>query len=63
MKAYPGECEITSEGKPFGQSFASEVWRRQVKDFLKAFIAQLDRTGLIDRVIASSPAPGILENG
>ena len=37
MKAYPDECEITSEGIPFGQSFASEVWRKQVNDFLKAF--------------------------
>jgi hypothetical protein len=58
MKAYPGECEITSEGKPFGQSFASEVWRRQVKDFLKAFIAHLNRTGLIDRVAAFQTGAG-----
>jgi len=58
MKAYPGECEITSEGKPFGQSFASEVWRRQVKDFLKAFIAHLKRTGLIDRVTAFQTGAG-----
>ena len=58
MKAYPGECEITSEGKPFGQSFASEVWRRQVKDFLKAFIAYLDRTGLMDRVTAFQTGAG-----
>ena len=58
MKAYPGECEITSEGKPFGQSFASEVWRRQVKNFLKAFIAHLNRTGTIDRVIAFQTGAG-----
>jgi hypothetical protein len=58
MKAYPAECEITSEGKPFGQSFASEVWRRQVKEFLKAFIAHLDRTGLIDRVTAFQTGAG-----
>ena len=58
MKAYPDECEITSEGKPFGQSFASEVWRKQVKDFLKAFIAHLNRTGLMDRVTAFQPGAG-----
>jgi len=58
MKAYPEECEITSEGKPFGQSFASEVWRNQAKDFLKAFIAHLQRTGLIDRVTAFQPGAG-----
>jgi len=58
MKAYPGECEITSEGKPFGQSFASEVWRRQVEDFLKAFISHLNRTGLIDRVTAFQTGAG-----
>jgi hypothetical protein len=58
MKAYPQECEITSEGKPFGQSFASEVWRKQVNDFLKAFIAHLNRTGLIDRISAFQPGAG-----
>ena len=58
MKAYPEECEITSEGKPYGQSFASQVWRKQVKDFLKAFIAHLQRTGLIDRVTAFQPGAG-----
>jgi hypothetical protein len=58
MKAYPGECEITSEGKPFGQSFASEVWRRQVKDFLQAFATYLDRTGLMDRVTAFQTGAG-----
>ena len=58
MKAYPDECEITSEGKPFGQSFASELWRKQVKDFLKAFIAYLNRTGLMDRVTAFQTGAG-----
>jgi hypothetical protein len=58
MKAYPGECEITSQGNPFGQSFASEVWRRQVKDFLKAFTAHLDRIGLTDRVTAFQTGAG-----
>jgi len=58
MKAYPDECEITSEGKPFGQSFASEVWRAQVKDFLKAFPAHLHRLGLLERVTAFQTGAG-----
>ena len=58
MRAYPRECEITSAGKPYGQSFASEVWRKQINDFLKAFIAHLKRTGLIDRVTAFQPGAG-----
>jgi hypothetical protein len=58
MKAYPGECEITSEGKPYGQSFASQVWRGQVNDFLNAFIVHLKRTGLIDRITAFQPGAG-----
>ncbi len=58
MKAYPGECEITSEGKSLGQSFASEVCRKQFKDFLKAFIAHLNRTGFIDRVTAFQTRSG-----
>jgi hypothetical protein len=58
MKAYPQECEINSEGKPVGESFASEVWRKQVNDFLRAFIAHLNRTGLIDRITAFQPGAG-----
>jgi hypothetical protein len=58
MKAYPDECEITSEGRPYGQSFASEVWRKQVKDFLMALIAHLNRTGLMDRVTAFQTGAG-----
>jgi hypothetical protein len=58
MKAHPDECEITSEGKPYGQSFASEVWRNEVNDFLQAFIAHLNRTGLMDRVTAFQAGAG-----
>ena len=57
-KAYPGECEITSEGKRCTQSFASIVWRRQVNDFLKAYITHLKHTGLIDRITAFQPGAG-----
>jgi len=34
------------------------VWRRQVKDFLRAFIAHLDSTGLIHRVTAFQTGAG-----
>ena len=58
MKAYPGECEIASDGRPVGQSFASEVWRKQVNEFLRAFVAHLNRTGLINRITAFQPGAG-----
>ena len=58
LKAFPGECEISSEGRPMSQSFASEVWQKQVNDFLKALIAHLKRTGLIDRISAFQPGAG-----
>jgi hypothetical protein len=58
MKANPAECEIASDGRPVGQSFASEVWRKQVNEFLKAYVAHLRRTGLIDRVTAFQPGAG-----
>ena len=58
MKAYPGECEIASDGRPVGQSFASEVWRKQVNEFLQAFVAHLHRTGLINRITAFQPGAG-----
>jgi hypothetical protein len=57
-KAYPEECEITSEGKRNGQSFASLVWRRQVKDFLMAYIDAFNRAGLVDRVLAFQVGTG-----
>lgn len=37
-KEYPQECEVTSEGKRNGQSFASSLWRSQAHDFLRAYI-------------------------
>jgi hypothetical protein len=58
MKAYPAECEIASDGRAVTQSFASELWRKQVNDFLKAFIAHLNRTGLINRITAFQPGAG-----
>ncbi len=51
-KLYPDECEITSEGKQREQSYASEVWLKEGKEFLQAYIDHLGRIGLADRFIA-----------
>ena len=52
QKLYPEECEITSEGKQREQSYASEVWLKEGKEFLQAYIDHLARIGLVDRFIA-----------
>jgi hypothetical protein len=50
-RAYPGELEVTSDGKRWAQSFASTVWRSQVNELLRAFIAWLKKEGLYDRIV------------
>ncbi len=57
-KAYPGECEVLSDGRLNGQSFASEVWREQAVDFLRAYAAALARAGLAERVVAYQVGAG-----
>ncbi len=57
-KIYPGECEITSEGKHNGMSFASNVWRDQVKEFLQAYADHFRRTGLSEHVLAYQVGTG-----
>ncbi len=57
-KAHPGECEILSDGRRNGMSFASTVWLDQAKDFLRAYVDALRRTGLFDRVIAYQVGAG-----
>ncbi len=57
-KSYPGECEILSDGRRNGMSFASTVWLDQARAFLKATIAALRRAGLFDRVIAYQVGAG-----
>jgi hypothetical protein len=57
-EAYPGECQVTSDGKAETQSLASEIWRSQVNAFLVAYIAHLRKIGLYDRVIAYQLAAG-----
>lgn len=57
-KRYPEECLVTSDGKIQTQSLASTVWRRQVNEFLKAYIGHLRAIGLYDRVIAYQIAAG-----
>ncbi|MCK7524033.1 MAG: hypothetical protein MZV64_43600 [Ignavibacteriales bacterium] len=38
-KAHTGECELLSDGRRNGMSFASRVWRDEAKAFLRAYIA------------------------
>jgi hypothetical protein len=56
--AHPAECEVTSEGKRNGQSFASTVWRREAKEFLAAYIDAIERAGLLDRLLAGQVGAG-----
>jgi hypothetical protein len=51
-RLHPEECLINSEGWQPECSFASTVWRDHVNDFLRKFIAHVDRIGLADRVLA-----------
>lgn len=57
-KAYPQECEILSDGRRNGQSFASEVWRQQAKDFLRAYAGQIEKFGLADHILAFQSGAG-----
>lgn len=56
--AYPDECEVLSDGRRNGQSFASAVWRRDAEDFLRAYIRALEDAGLAGRVIAYQVGAG-----
>jgi hypothetical protein len=57
-KAHPAECEVLSDGRKNGMSFASRVWRAQAKEFLRAYIGHFRKTGLFDRVIAYQVGAG-----
>jgi hypothetical protein len=57
-KLYPEECLRTDDGVIQTQSLASTLWRQQVKDFLRAYIAHLKTVGVYDRVIAFQIAAG-----
>src|SRR5512141_685922 len=56
--AYPDEVEILSDGARWGQSFASDIWRAQVNDMLRAFVDHLRAVGVYDRVLAFQVAAG-----
>ena len=48
---YPDEVEVLSDGARWGQSFASDIWRKQVNDLLRAYIEYLKQAGMYDRVL------------
>jgi hypothetical protein len=56
---YPDEREIVDDGLKLNQSYASPVWRAQVKDYLRTTADVLRREGLMDRVIAWHVSPGV----
>lgn len=56
--AYPDEVEVRSDGTSVFSSFASTVWRTQVNDLLRAFVAHLRATGMYDRVLAFQVGAG-----
>jgi len=55
---YPQELEVVSNGTRHRQSFASLVWRDQVKEFLKGYIACLQKAGLADRIVSYQVGAG-----
>jgi hypothetical protein len=57
-RARPGECEVLSDGRRNGMSFASRVWRDEAKAFLRAYIAHFRKIELFDRVIAYQVGAG-----
>lgn len=57
-QAYPDEVEVLTDGPSTSASYASLAWQTQVKDLLRAYIAQLRAVGLYDRVIAYQVATG-----
>ncbi|MHB0937461.1 MAG: beta-galactosidase [Armatimonadota bacterium] len=48
---HPDECEVTSEGQQPDPSYASKVWHREAKAFLRALISHLEEIGLAERTI------------
>ena len=61
QRLYPEECEIVSIGRAgvgCTQSFASEVWRQQANNFLRAYVEALRAAGLEDRVFAYQVGAG-----
>ena len=55
---YPQELEVVSDGTRHRQSFASPVWRDQVKEFLRGYIACLQKAGLADRIVSYQVGAG-----
>lgn len=57
-KEYPQECEILSDGRRNGQSFASRVWREQAKEFLRAYAKHFEKIGLPERILSYQVGAG-----
>jgi len=55
---YPEEIEVVSNGTKDRQSFASTVWRKQAKQFLREYIAHIKKIGMADRILAYQVGAG-----
>ena len=58
LDLYPEEVEVVSDGTKDRQSFASTVWREQAKEFLRAYIAHLNKIGIAERIVAYQVGAG-----
>jgi len=47
---HPDECEVTSEGWQPDPSYASKLWHKEAKTFLRALIAHIEQIGMARRV-------------
>ncbi len=56
---HPQECELASDGRRLNQSYASQQWRKDVNEFLHAYIHHLREIDLYDRTIAYQVQAGI----
>ena len=53
------ECELGSDGVRLNQSYASSIWRDNVRDFLQQLVSHLKESGFYDRVVAYQVQAGI----
>ena len=54
-EAYPEECELFEDSTRFAQSYASQRWRAEASDLIRAYIEFLRSTWIGERVIAYHP--------
>ena len=53
--AHPEECELLEDGTRFAQSYASQRWREEAADLIRAYVGFLRSAWIGERVIAYHP--------